>query len=197
VTNISVCQCPMHRCSLIDQSMSCLYLLNAKVNMQMTACLQRIFGYLFSGFLAVGVFACHEDPVTNPDVRNELLVQINTLRKTGCTCGTEWLPPVEELTWDEALADAALNHATDMYVKNYFNHISLDGSSPIQRAQNAGYSGDYVGEVIARKFSLTTDVVEAWKESESHCRALMDSLYKQMGGARKGDYWVVDLGRPK
>jgi uncharacterized protein YkwD len=51
--------------------------------------------------------------------------------------------------------------------------------------------------VIARKFYSTKDVVNGWRQSETHCMALMDSLYNEMGGARSGDYWVVDLGKSK
>jgi uncharacterized protein YkwD len=133
----------------------------------------------------------------NENVRTELLNRINTLRNTGCTCGNEWMTPVNALNWNTILEDAALRHATDMYLNNYFSHLSRDGKSPIDRASKAGYPGDYVGEVIARKYYTAKDVIEAWKESESHCRALMDSLYDEIGGARKEDYWVVDLGRSK
>ncbi|HYC86830.1 MAG TPA: CAP domain-containing protein [Chryseosolibacter sp.] len=123
--------------------------------------------------------------------------EINALRKEGCTCGTEWMAPVNTLTWNLILEKTALDHATDMYTNNYFDHLSPTGTSPIQRAHNNGYSGDYVGEVIARKYFTAKDVVEAWQASESHCRALMDSLYNEMGGARKEDYWVVNLGKSK
>jgi uncharacterized protein YkwD len=130
-------------------------------------------------------------------VRTELLEQINTLRKNGCTCGTEFIAPVATLQWNPSLEDAALSHADDMNTNKYFDHISLTGTSPIDRAHAAGYEGEYVGEVIATRFSITRDVIEAWRNSQSHCRALMDSLYNEVGGARKGDYWVVDLGKGK
>jgi uncharacterized protein YkwD len=144
------------------------------------------------------MWSCHEpDDKFQGPVKSALLEEINSLRKNGCTCGTEWMPPVTEVMWNSALEDAALDHATDMYQNNYFNHLSLDGTPPIVRAQNAGYDGDYVGEVIARKYYSVKEVTEGWRDSESHCRALMDSLYNDMGGARKEDYWVVDLGRRK
>jgi uncharacterized protein YkwD len=143
--------------------------------------------------------SCHnpDEVIIEEDVRSALLEQINKLRATGCTCGNQWMVPVKALTWNNNLENAASNHAIDMYVNDYFSHLSLDGTAPVQRAQNAGYSGDYVGEVIARRYNATKDVVEAWQESESHCRALMDSLYNEMGGAKKEEYWVVDLGKSK
>jgi uncharacterized protein YkwD len=164
--------------------------------------LSRIFSQLVGCIVFLTLTAtmsgCHTDETPVPeDVRANLLEQINKLRTTGCVCGNETMPPVKTLTWNTALEDAAKSHAEDMYAHNYFDHLSLDGKSPIQRAQETGYEGNYVGEVIARKYYNTKDVMEGWKQSESHCRALMDSLYYEMGGAKKEDYWVVDLGREK
>jgi uncharacterized protein YkwD len=142
------------------------------------------------------LWSCQPDDVTpREEIKLNLLEQINKLRITGCVCGNEWMPPVSELTWNPILENVALDHATDMYQNNYFSHLSLDGTPPITRAQNAGYSGNYVGEVLARRYHTVKDVTEAWQKSESHCRALMDSLYNEVGGARKEDYWVVDLGK--
>jgi uncharacterized protein YkwD len=82
-----------------------------------------------------------------------------------------------------------------MYYNGYFGHIAPDGSSPIQRAQALGYSGDYVGENIARGYQNMTDVMNAWKNSPDHCQAMMDTLYKEMGAARLNDYWDQEFGR--
>jgi uncharacterized protein YkwD len=145
--------------------------------------------------IAISLSSCKQDGMDiNEDVRAELLRQINALRESGCKCGDEVIAPVDPLEWNSALEEAATNHATDMYMHNYFSHQSLDGTSHIERVRRAGYEGDYVGEVIARRYYLTKDVIEGWKDSESHCRALMDSIYTEMGGAKKGGYWVVDLG---
>jgi len=153
--------------------------------------------YIFGLLIVFNFAACSDETPQQEDVRTALLEQINTLRKSGCKCGTEDMPPVKPLTWNNVLEDAATSHAVDMYTHSYFSHESLDGTPPIIRVQQMGYDGDYVGEVIARKYYSTKDVMEGWKESESHCRALMDSLYNEMGGARKEDYWVVDLGKSK
>jgi uncharacterized protein YkwD len=154
--------------------------------------------YTSCAVLALILNGCHEHDISKKeDVRTVLLSEINALRNNGCTCGNEWMEPVEALTHNLILEKAASDHAADMYANNYFSHSSLDGRSAIQRAQSAGYPGNYVGEVIARNYSTAKDVVQAWRESESHCRALMDSLYHEMGGASTGGYWVVDLGNSK
>jgi uncharacterized protein YkwD len=153
--------------------------------------------YALCIWMTCGLSGCSDDSPVQEDIRTELLQRINALRTNGCKCGDEFIAPVKTITWNSALEDAATDHASDMYVHNYFSHLSLDSTPPIVRAQNTGYDGNYVGEVIARKFYNTKDVVEGWKQSEDHCRALMDSLYYEMGGARVSDYWVVDLGRKK
>ncbi len=157
-----------------------------------------IISIIFLSVIAL-ISGCDEPDNRNndEDVRTALLEQINALRQSGCKCGSEFIGPANPLQWNPFLEDAATHHADDMYTNDYFDHISLTGTSPIVRAHDAGYDGEYVGEVIARGYYLTKDAIEAWKQSESHCRALMDSLYNEVGGARKGNYWVVDLGRSK
>ena len=123
-----------------------------------------------------------------------MLDTVNTWRVHGCTCGADSMPPVPPLTWNDTLTWAAQAHVTDMYEHNYFNHIAPDGSSPIQRAIQWGYSGDYIGENIARGYISLPAVMQAWKNSEDHCKALMDSTYSAMGAARDGDYWDQEFG---
>jgi uncharacterized protein YkwD len=105
------------------------------------------------------------------------------------------MPPVPPLVWNAQLGAAAAAHATDMYANNYFSHISPQGSSPIQRAQQAGYTGSYVGENIAKGYTAIGDVMLAWQLSEAHCKAMMDTLYKEMGAAKCNGYWVQEFGR--
>jgi uncharacterized protein YkwD len=138
----------------------------------------------------------HDIPVKE-DLRTDLLDAINGLRVTGCACGNEMMPPVPPLVWNDALETAAYRHATDMYTNKYFSHLSQDGTPPIVRAQQAGYEGDYVGENIARGYYRIADVMKAWQQSESHCKAIMDTLYKEAGAYNVHDYWVLDFGRPK
>ena len=91
--------------------------------------------------------------------------------------------------------EAAAEHAKDMYVNNYFSHISPQGTSPIQRAIQAGYTGMYVGENIAKGYTTIPDVMLAWKNSEAHCKAMMDTLYKEFGASTYNGYWVQEFGR--
>ncbi|OQP51990.1 hypothetical protein A4H97_25575 [Niastella yeongjuensis] len=139
--------------------------------------------------------ACHKEGGITRDIKTEMLTAVNTLRQTGCTCGDTFMPPVEPLLWNDTLAMAALEHARDMDAHNYFSHISPGGTSPIQRTMALGYSGNYVTENIARGFSSLDPVMEAWKESEDHCKAMMDPLQTHLGAGNVDTYWVQEFGR--
>jgi uncharacterized protein YkwD len=150
-------------------------------------------------FASFGLYNCSdEDPVIKKeDLRTELLAAINDLRTHGCQCANDFMPQVAALTWNDTLQQAAYNHARDMYSNGYFSHLSQDGTPPIVRAMQVGYEGTYVGENIARGYQYIEDVVIGWKDSESHCKAMMDTLYHEMGASKVGDYWVLDFGRSK
>src|SRR6266480_2429130 len=100
--------------------------------------------------LAFLVVSCQKNtPVPEGQMLPEMTDTVNLLRSRGCTCGADTMPPVPPLVWNAQLATAAAAHAKDMYTNNYFSHISPQGTSPIQRALQAGYTGSYVGENIA------------------------------------------------
>jgi len=105
------------------------------------------------------------------------------------------MPPVPELVSNSVLAQTALNHAHDMNVRNYFSHISPEGTSPIQRASTLGYTGNSVGEVIARNYDNPVEVVNGWKNSIDHCKAMMSSDYIEMGAGKSDKVWVANLGK--
>jgi uncharacterized protein YkwD len=146
---------------------------------------------------AASLFACSKDEVVPAQhLSTSMLEEVNKLRRSGCQCGSQFMPPVHELIWNDTLALAASRHVKDMRDNNYLEHISPSGTSPIQRAMEAGYGGNYVGENIARGYFTLSQVMEAWKNSESHWTTMMDSLYYEMGAAQRGDYWDQEFGRP-
>jgi uncharacterized protein YkwD len=149
--------------------------------------------------VTLGIVSCSDDdkPAKPEDIHAELLSAINILRTTGCICGADVMPPVDPVIWNDTLEHSAQDHAVDMYTYNYLSHLSRDGTPPIIRMQRAGYSGIYVGENIARGYFSVADVMKGWKESESHCKNMMDTTYTEIGGAKVADYWVLDLGQPK
>lgn len=56
-----------------------------------------------------------------------------------------------------------MEHAQDIHDKNYFDHISPSESLAIQRAQQAGYTGNNVMENIGKGYAAIDAVMAAWK----------------------------------
>jgi len=149
-------------------------------------------------FILIAAFtllpACKKESNIERDIKEPMLAAVNALRQSGCTCGSTQMPPVKPLAWNEKLAAAALAHARDMDANNYFSHISPGGTSPIQRAMVTGYTGEYVLENIAKGYTSIGPLMQAWQQSEEHCKAIMDSLQTEMGAANVNTYWVQEFG---
>jgi len=140
---------------------------------------------------------CKKDEVAAPenDV-NLVIAKINLLRQSGCNCGTVYMPPVANLSLNIQLQNAAITHAKDMARQNYFDHLSPEGGTPAERALNAGYTGDFRAENLAKGYSQADQVIAAWKNSVSHCKAMMDANSKEAGVGMSHNYWVVTFGNP-
>jgi uncharacterized protein YkwD len=138
--------------------------------------------------------ACRKEVYIERAIKSEMLTAVNALRQSGCTCGSTQMPPVKPLIWNDTLAEAALAHARDMDVNDYFSHISPGGTSPIQRAITLGYTGKYVTENIAKGYTSIEPLMQAWQQSEEHCKAMMDSSQTAMGAANVNTFWVQEFG---
>lgn len=123
-----------------------------------------------------------------------MLIELNKIRLSGCSCGDDTLPSIHVLAWDDALTSAAKRHTLDMSTKNFLNHVGSDGSTPLIRASDAGFPGIYIGENIARGYGSVDAVLEGWKNSEAHCKNLMNYRYNYMGVATMDYYWTLVLG---
>jgi uncharacterized protein YkwD len=75
------------------------------------------------------------------DENAEFITQLQTLINEERTAAG--LPA---LTVNNQLATAAKNHAVDMLCNNYLSHIGLNGSTPEQRVQAAGFTASLVLE---------------------------------------------------
>jgi len=136
--------------------------------------------------------------VLDPNPPTATLAQ-EVLHLTNLERQTNGLPP---LKGDQLLDAAALGHATDMAVNDYFDHIGLDGSAPWDRMSAAGYLWDRAGENIAAGHTAAADVVEAWMNSPGHRANILGADFVEVGngyffeGASTfGHYWVQNFGR--
>ncbi|WP_052265908.1 CAP domain-containing protein [Pedobacter kyungheensis] len=151
-----------------------------------------IFWFLLLG---IALVQCKKDELTEPKNEVVLLVgKINLLRQSGCNCGTIYMPPVPPLSVNMSLQAAATAHAKDMAQKNYFDHLSPEGGTPEERVINAGYTGEFIAENLAKGYSKADEVVAAWKNSTSHCKAMMDAKSKEAGVGMAQNYWAVSFG---
>ncbi|EKD99747.1 MAG: hypothetical protein ACD_22C00184G0013 [uncultured bacterium] len=90
---------------------------------------------------------------------------------------------LEPLRLNTALTAAAENKAKDMFKNNYWAHISPTGTEPWDFILGANYDYSYAGENLAKNFSNSRDVVDAWYNSPSHRENLLNKNYDEIGFA--------------
>lgn len=102
--------------------------------------------------------------------------------------------------WSDIATTAAKKHSEDMSKNNYFDHISLSGSYPIDRMQAEGIQSNTVGENIIAGFENAIFSTHFWFNSSGHRRNLLekDFTYLGVGGAKGGyfgDYFTQNFYR--
>ena len=98
--------------------------------------------------------------------------QINQLR-TNVGAGPLQLSP--------QLAAAALAHSRDMSAQNRAWHWGSDGSSPLDRARNQGYTGHVIGENISETYENDVQTLSAWMATRDTRDVLMDPAATNLG----------------
>ena len=154
------------------------------------------------------VFSCSksDDPAIAPLPTNEIIYGINKAnmlslingyRTAGCQCGTESMPAVAKLAWNDKLGKSASKHSTDMATKNYFSHTSQDGRTMADRVNSEGYTWTVLGENIALGQTSEKQVMESWINSPGHCKNIMNARFTEVGFGREKNYWTQNFGRPR
>ncbi|MCK8463308.1 CAP domain-containing protein [Aliiroseovarius sp. S1339] len=123
-------------------------------------------------------------------VQYRMLDSINQLRQAA---------GAQPVRLNSQLNAAALTHARDMSVQNRPWHFGSDGSSPIDRARRAGYSGTYLGENISETFETELQTLSAWMNKPDTRRIILDPRARELGFAwlqeRNGKiWWVMEMG---
>ncbi|MGH8870137.1 MAG: CAP domain-containing protein [Actinomycetes bacterium] len=102
---------------------------------------------------------------------------------------------------DPALHRAARRHSADMASSAYFDHVSPDGLSFVDRARRAGYASP-ASENIAFGQPGPEAVVAAWLASPGHRANILDCEVTEVGvGLARADedggtpYWTQMFGR--
>jgi uncharacterized protein YkwD len=85
------------------------------------------------------------------------------------------------LTANARLDHAAQRHAADMLARNYFAHESPEGYTVRERAKDAGYDWQAIGENIAEGQTSVAEVMTTWMHSPGHRRNILDRDFKELG----------------
>ena len=87
------------------------------------------------------------------------------------------------LAENEKLNQAAMLKAHDMAKNNYFAHQSPQGITPWYWFLQSGYNYKYAGENLAIGFLNSEEVFNAWYNSPSHKKNMLNPNYKEFGMA--------------
>ncbi|MDF1489553.1 CAP domain-containing protein [Tessaracoccus caeni] len=122
---------------------------------------------------------------TQTKLRNEVLKEVNRVRKSSQKCGDKKYKAVPAVELNTVLNNSAFLHSKDMAVNDYFDHIALDGRDPFDRMEDAGYTITHAaGENIAYGIGMLLDaktVVAAWMKSPGHCVNIMSPDFEELG----------------
>lgn len=106
------------------------------------------------------------------DIQFRMLDSVNTLRQAA------GVPAVE---LDAQLNAAAATHSRDMSAQNRPWLFGSDGSSPLDRAQRAGFRGQVVGENISESYETELETLAAWMRQADTRSVILDPKARRMG----------------
>lgn len=114
-------------------------------------------------------------PVTEqnlPRVRQRALETVNNSRAAA------GLAPV---VLDPALIAAADGHSRSMSQQGRAWHFGPDGSSPLDRARQAGFAGDLIGELVSETYETEVQTIATWMGDPSQRAILLDPAARRIG----------------
>jgi len=116
-------------------------------------------------------------------------------------CGAQLYASAPPVVWNGTLQAIALNHSNDMAQSNFFSHTGSDGLNIAERATNAGYNWNTIGENIAAGQTTTENVFQSWTDSPGHCSNLMNPKFEEIAvtctevsASQYRQYWTNVLG---
>lgn len=86
------------------------------------------------------------------------------------------------LSVDQKLNDSAEIKVDDMIARQYFEHESPTGEGVSDLGKKVGYEYVIMGENLAMgTFSSSSDIVQAWMNSEGHRANILNKKYQEIG----------------
>jgi len=130
------------------------------------------------------VLARPTPPLALPDqfeAGQAILALVNAARASARNCGGRYFGRARPVAWNDALAQAAREHSSDMAAHRRFSHRGSDNTEVAQRATRAGYRWRHIGENIAAGQTSPQEAVAGWLDSPGHCANLMNPDFTEMG----------------
>ncbi|HWB81959.1 MAG TPA: CAP domain-containing protein [Nannocystaceae bacterium] len=144
--------------------------------------------------------AARQWPEAYAALETALAARIDRARRRGTDCGETAHNPIGELELVPELHCAARLHATYIAEHSGLSHEGMDHTTPLARTNLAGYDGLLRYELLARDFTASQALLDAWLADQQQCDALLDTKIVEIGVGHsrneKGDAtgWVVVLG---
>jgi uncharacterized protein YkwD len=149
----------------------------------------RVFSLLLAGLMILS--ACTETSSNPPQlgadglplpkvyrIRNASKVQFRMLDSVNSLRTAAGVNPVQ---MNAQLTAASATHSRDMSKQNRPWHFGSDGSSPIDRALRAGYTGQMLGEAISETYETELETLAAWMIEPGTREVLLDKGAVNMG----------------
>ncbi|WP_053716871.1 CAP domain-containing protein [Saccharothrix sp. NRRL B-16348] len=137
-----------------------------------------------------------EPPAPVAPTRTE--VEVAEAKVVELTNGERAAHGCPALAADDRLATAARAHSADMAAQNYFDHVSKDGRSFVDRVKAAGYPAPGAENIAAGQRTAEA-VVKGWMDSPGHRANILNCKLKTLGvgmarGGSYGIYWTQNFG---
>ncbi len=81
----------------------------------------------------------------------------------------------------QVLSEAAQAKGAHMFAHQYWSHTAPDGTQPWAFFKQFKYDYSIAGENLARDFSDTEDMMQAWMNSPTHKDNIVNSKYQEIG----------------
>ena len=131
------------------------------------------------------------------DLELEVVNLINEFRAAGAVCGSDEFLPAQNVYWNDILDKASEMHADDMASNGFISHTGSDGSTHTDRLLTVNYEYMFAGENVARGPVTAATAMQEFKDSQSHCKVMMNPDYVHVGIAKIGKYWVLNFAHPR
>ncbi len=100
-----------------------------------------------------------------------------------------------EVQIDGHLTTAARGHSTYMSSSKKCGHTGANNSNPFDRAKDAGYRGQVIGETVGCGFMTAEGVVQGWWDSPGHKAILTSQNARQIGLGWVNNYQTALVAR--